>query len=142
MMRRFVELAGGPGHARIAVLPMASSEAAESGAELVAEFDSLKAAAFSYLLDSTQAESPEFVRRLDSATENLRRGMHPKDAGLDALKRVRSNTVERRLRRSNGEPNFSLTFYVLNAKGEHAGVSLYAEDEDYRGWAENKDRGF
>jgi N4-(beta-N-acetylglucosaminyl)-L-asparaginase len=74
--------------------------------------------------------------------ENLRRGMHPKDAGLDALKRVRSNTVERRLRRSNGEPNFSLTFYVLNAKGEHAGVSMYAEDEDYRGWAENKDRGF
>ena len=74
--------------------------------------------------------------------ENLRRGMHPKDAGLDALRRVRSNTVERRLRRANGEPNFSLTFYVLNAKGEHAGVSMYAEDEDYRGWAGNTDRGY
>jgi N4-(beta-N-acetylglucosaminyl)-L-asparaginase len=74
--------------------------------------------------------------------ENLRRGMHPKDAGLDALKRVRSNTVERRLRRANGDPNFSLTFYVLNARGEHAGVSMYAEDDDYRGWAENTDRGF
>jgi N4-(beta-N-acetylglucosaminyl)-L-asparaginase len=74
--------------------------------------------------------------------ENLRRGMHPKDAGLDALKRVRSNTVERRLRRANGVPNFSLTFYVLNARGEHAGVSMYAEDDDYRGWAENTDRGF
>ena len=58
--------------------------------------------------------------------ENLRRGMHPKDAGLDALRRVRANTVERRLRRSNGEPNFSLSFYILNAKGEHAGVSMYA----------------
>jgi N4-(beta-N-acetylglucosaminyl)-L-asparaginase len=75
--------------------------------------------------------------------ENLRRGMHPKDAGLDALKRVRSNTVERRLRRTNGEPSFSLTFYVLNARGEHAGVSMYAEDEGYRGWAGNPaDRGF
>ena len=74
--------------------------------------------------------------------ENMRRGMHPKDAGLDALRRVRSNTVERRLRRANGEPNFSLTFYILNAKGEHAGVSMYAEDEDYRGWAGNTDRGF
>ncbi|MBA3317267.1 MAG: N(4)-(beta-N-acetylglucosaminyl)-L-asparaginase [Gemmatimonadales bacterium] len=74
--------------------------------------------------------------------ENLRRGMHPKDAGLDALKRVRSNTVERRLRRANGDPNFSLTFYVLNARGEHAGVSMYPEDEDYRGWAGNTDRGF
>jgi N4-(beta-N-acetylglucosaminyl)-L-asparaginase len=74
--------------------------------------------------------------------ENLRRGMHPKDAGLDALRRVRSNTVERRLRRANGDPNFSLTFYILNARGEHAGVSMYAEDDDYRGWGENTDRGF
>ncbi len=74
--------------------------------------------------------------------ENLRRGMHPKDAGLEALKRVRANTVERRLRRANGDPNFSLTFYVLNAKGEHAGVSMYGEDDDYRGWAGNTDRGF
>jgi cyanophycinase len=68
MMRRFVDLAGGAGRARIAVLPMASSEAAESGAELVTEFDSLGAMAFVYLVDSAQAESPQFVRRLDSAT--------------------------------------------------------------------------
>ena len=68
--------------------------------------------------------------------------MHPKDAGLEALRRVRSNTVERRLRRPDGEPNFSLTFYILNANGEHAGVSMYAEDEDYRGWAGNTDRGY
>jgi N4-(beta-N-acetylglucosaminyl)-L-asparaginase len=74
--------------------------------------------------------------------ENLRRGMHPKDAGLDALRRVRANTVERRLRRSNGEPNFGLSFYILNAKGEHAGVSMYAENDDYRGWAGNTDRGY
>ena len=68
MMRRFVELAGGPGRARIAVVPMASSEAAESGAELVAEFDSLGSRAFVFLVDSVQAESPEFVHRLDSVT--------------------------------------------------------------------------
>ena len=74
--------------------------------------------------------------------ESMRRGMHPKDAGLDALKRVRANTVEGRLRRANGDPNFSLTFYALNARGEHAGVSMYAEDDDYRGWADNTDRGF
>jgi N4-(beta-N-acetylglucosaminyl)-L-asparaginase len=74
--------------------------------------------------------------------ESLRRGMHPKDAGLEALKRVRSNTVERRLRRANGDPNFSLSFYILNARGEHAGVSMYAEDDDYRGWGENTTRGF
>jgi N4-(beta-N-acetylglucosaminyl)-L-asparaginase len=74
--------------------------------------------------------------------ENLRRGMHPKDAGLEALKRIRSNTVERRLRRANGDPNFSISFYILNARGEHAGVSMYGEDDGYRGWGENTTRGF
>ncbi len=74
--------------------------------------------------------------------ENLRHGMHPKDAGLDALKRVRSNTVEKRLLHPNGLPKFSLSFYVLNAKGEFAGVSMYGEDDDYQGWGENTDRGY
>jgi N4-(beta-N-acetylglucosaminyl)-L-asparaginase len=58
--------------------------------------------------------------------ENMRRGMSPKDAGMEALRRVKSNTVEKRLLNSRGEPNFNLNFYVVNAKGEHAGVALYA----------------
>jgi N4-(beta-N-acetylglucosaminyl)-L-asparaginase len=57
--------------------------------------------------------------------ENMRRGMHPKDAGMDALKRVRANTIEKRLLLKSGEPNFQLNFYVLNAKGEYAGVAMY-----------------
>jgi N4-(beta-N-acetylglucosaminyl)-L-asparaginase len=57
--------------------------------------------------------------------ENMRRGMSPKDAGMDALRRVQSVTTERRLLNSRNEPNFNLNFYVLNAKGEHAGVALY-----------------
>jgi N4-(beta-N-acetylglucosaminyl)-L-asparaginase len=58
--------------------------------------------------------------------EHLRRGLHPKDAGMEALKRVQANTVEKRLLNRRGLPNFSLNFYILNAKGEYAGVSLYA----------------
>jgi N4-(beta-N-acetylglucosaminyl)-L-asparaginase len=58
--------------------------------------------------------------------EEMRRGAHPKDAGLAALKRVQKNTVEKRLLNSRGLPNFGLNFYVLNARGEHAGVSMYA----------------
>jgi N4-(beta-N-acetylglucosaminyl)-L-asparaginase len=58
--------------------------------------------------------------------ENLRRGMKPKDAGLEALRRVRSNTVEKRLRGPEGTPAFHLKFYILNARGEHAGVAMYA----------------
>jgi hypothetical protein len=55
----------------------------------------------------------------------MRRGMHPKDAGLDACKRIKTNTVEKRLLNSKGNPNFDIKFYVLNAKGEHAGISMY-----------------
>ena len=67
--------------------------------------------------------------------EAMRRGMHPKDAGLEALKRIKANTVEKRLRKKNGDPNFNINFYALNAKGEFAGVAMYAEDPDDRGWA-------
>src|SRR6187551_2266285 len=57
--------------------------------------------------------------------ENMRRGMHPKDAGLDALKRIKANTVEKRLQKDNGDPNFNINFYILSASGEYAGVSMY-----------------
>jgi N4-(beta-N-acetylglucosaminyl)-L-asparaginase len=57
--------------------------------------------------------------------ENMRRGMHPKDAGLDACKRIKANTVEKRLLNSKGNPNFGINFYIVNAKGEYAGVSMY-----------------
>lgn len=67
--------------------------------------------------------------------ENLRRGMHPKDAGLEALRRIKLNTTEKRLLKKNGEPNFNINFYVLNAKGEHAGVAMYAQDDEERGYA-------
>ena len=57
--------------------------------------------------------------------ENMRRGMAPKDAGLDACRRIKANTVEKRLLNSKGKPNFNINFYILNAKGEYAGVSMY-----------------
>lgn len=57
--------------------------------------------------------------------EQLRQGMAPKDAGLVALKRIASNTKEKRLLNSRGAPNFNVTFYILNAKAAHAVVSLY-----------------
>jgi N4-(beta-N-acetylglucosaminyl)-L-asparaginase len=57
--------------------------------------------------------------------EEMRRGAHPKDAAMTALKRVAKNTIEKRLLNAKGQPNFGLNFYCLNAKGEYAGVSLY-----------------
>ena len=60
--------------------------------------------------------------------ENLRRGMHPKDAGMDGLKRIKSNTIDRRLLNNRGEPAFGINFYILNKNGEHAGVGMYASE--------------
>ncbi len=70
--------------------------------------------------------------------ENLRRGMTPKDAGMDALNRIKTATIESRLLNTRGEPNFNVNFYVLNAKGEHAGVAMYArENSTYAVCTEN-----
>jgi N4-(beta-N-acetylglucosaminyl)-L-asparaginase len=60
--------------------------------------------------------------------ECMRRGMSPKDAGMEALKRIKANTIEKRLLRPNGEPNISIIFYILNARGEYAGVTMYARE--------------
>jgi len=67
--------------------------------------------------------------------EYLRAGKHPKDAGLAALQRIKANTIEKRLQKENGDPNFNILFFIVNARGEHAGVSMYGEDEGERGWA-------
>jgi N4-(beta-N-acetylglucosaminyl)-L-asparaginase len=64
--------------------------------------------------------------------EAMRRGMHPKDAGMEGLKRIRANTVEKRLRKANGDPNFNINFYVLNVQGEYAGVSMYDEKDNVK----------
>ena len=60
--------------------------------------------------------------------DEMRRGKHPKDAGMEALKRVQKNTVEKRLLNERRMPNFGLNFYILNAKGEYAGVSMYSSN--------------
>jgi N4-(beta-N-acetylglucosaminyl)-L-asparaginase len=57
--------------------------------------------------------------------EEMRRGAHPKDAGMEVLNRIKSNTIEKRLLNSRGLPNFGINFYILNAKGEFAGVTMY-----------------
>jgi N4-(beta-N-acetylglucosaminyl)-L-asparaginase len=57
--------------------------------------------------------------------EEMRRGRSPKDSGMEALRRIKGNTVEKRLLNARGEPGFNISFYVLNAKGEYAGVSMY-----------------
>jgi N4-(beta-N-acetylglucosaminyl)-L-asparaginase len=44
---------------------------------------------------------------------------------MEALRRIKAATIEKRLLDGNGNPNFQVNFYVVNRLGEFAGVSLY-----------------
>jgi len=55
----------------------------------------------------------------------MRRGAHPKDAGMAALRQIVDDTVAPALLNARGGPNFNVKFYVVNAAGECAGVALY-----------------
>ena len=57
--------------------------------------------------------------------EQMRMGKSPKDAGMEALRRIQKNTVEKRLLNARGLPKFGINFYIVNKKGEYAGVSMY-----------------
>jgi N4-(beta-N-acetylglucosaminyl)-L-asparaginase len=67
--------------------------------------------------------------------EEMRHGKAPKDACLEALRRIQASTVEKRLLNERGLPSFNVSFYAVNAKGEFAGAALYAEDPEETGWA-------
>src|SRR5213592_1251127 len=45
--------------------------------------------------------------------DQMRRGAHPRDAAIEALRRIRASTVEKRLLDDKGNPNFQVKFYVL-----------------------------
>jgi N4-(beta-N-acetylglucosaminyl)-L-asparaginase len=58
--------------------------------------------------------------------ESMRQGMHPKDAMVEACRRIQRNTVEKRLLNPRGLPNFGIDFYGFDNQGRFAGVSMYA----------------
>lgn len=68
LVARFVELAGGAGRARIAVLPMASGEPEASGREKAEELCGLGADAFVLQLTREQAMTDSAARLLEGAT--------------------------------------------------------------------------
>ena len=61
--------------------------------------------------------------------EFMRQGMGPKDAGMSALTRIASYTIDPRLLREDGRPDFNVNFYVLDNRGNHAGVAFYGGEE-------------
>ena len=57
--------------------------------------------------------------------ENVRKGMHLKDAMIEACKRIAETTPrDPRFRDDKGQPNFGVTFYGVTKTGEFAGASF------------------
>ncbi len=69
--------------------------------------------------------------------EKMRDGMHPKDAALEGLRRIRANTIEERLLNSRGEPGFNVRFFVLDKQSRYAGVQMYGGGEGFAICSEN-----
>ncbi|HUE77903.1 MAG TPA: cyanophycinase [Longimicrobiales bacterium] len=68
LVARFVELAGGPGMARIAVIPLASSVPDEAGLGKTEHFREFGAESFVLLTAPDQADDAAVLERLDGAT--------------------------------------------------------------------------
>lgn len=65
--QRFLDLAGGPGRARIAIFP-AASQYEDAGVELAADFEKMGARAERILLTRPEAEKPGAAGRLEGVT--------------------------------------------------------------------------
>lgn len=61
-----------------------------------------------------------------TVVEGLRRGLSPKDATIEACKRVVATNRNPRLRDAKGRPNFEVKFYCVDKDGRFAGASLWA----------------
>jgi N4-(beta-N-acetylglucosaminyl)-L-asparaginase len=58
--------------------------------------------------------------------EGLRRGLDPKDAAIEACRRIAATNRDPRLRDPKGRPNFDVKFYCVAKDGRYAGASLWA----------------
>ncbi len=58
--------------------------------------------------------------------EEMRRGVHPTDACLMALRRIVDWTVEGRLLDDAGRPVFNVNYYAVNKKGETGAAAIWS----------------
>ena len=69
--------------------------------------------------------------------EFMRQGLGPKDAGMAALERIASYTIDPRLLNEDGRPRFNVSFYILNKAGDYAGVAFYGGERAFAVCDEN-----
>lgn len=57
--------------------------------------------------------------------ELMARGMHPKDACLEVVKRIAERTKQPHLLGEDGRVNFSVNFYAVDKQGQWGGATIY-----------------
>ena len=57
--------------------------------------------------------------------EFMRQGKSPEEACLLACKRIVEHTIMKRLQDDAGKPNFNVTFYAINKRGEYGCASIW-----------------
>jgi len=58
--------------------------------------------------------------------EEMRRGAHPTDACITALRRIVDWTVEDRLLDDTGRPDFNVNYYAINKRGETGAAAIWS----------------
>ncbi len=58
--------------------------------------------------------------------EFMRQGKSPEEACLMACKRIVDHTKMKRLLNDDGKPNFNVTFYAINKRGEYGSAALWS----------------
>lgn len=61
-----------------------------------------------------------------AVVDNLRRGLAPKDALMQAARRIAETNRDKRLQEAKGRPAFDVKLYCLSKDGQFAGASLWA----------------
>jgi N4-(beta-N-acetylglucosaminyl)-L-asparaginase len=58
--------------------------------------------------------------------EGMRRGLHPKDAIMEACKRIAATSIrDSKRRRADGKTTFNVSFYAVSKDGKFGGGSIY-----------------
>jgi len=59
--------------------------------------------------------------------EMMRQGKPPRDACLEALRRIVALTRDKRLLDNQGRPNFGIKYYALNKRGDYGSASMWSD---------------
>jgi N4-(beta-N-acetylglucosaminyl)-L-asparaginase len=77
-----------------------------------------------------RGEANILVAGAHTIVELMRGGRSPREACLEALKRVAASTKDKRLLDKKGRPAFGLRFYAVNKAGAYAGASMWGAPKD------------